>query len=90
MAGKVSDEQFFELEKKMKRYETIIGAMSEEERCTPDILCRQGGKKELVLEASRRKEDLAKRSGYTSKEVLNTFNQLFVNTFFFKILFYLF
>lgn len=43
MAGKLSDEQFFELEKKMKRYETIIGQMTEEERSNPDLLCKQGG-----------------------------------------------
>jgi len=69
MAGKVSEEQFFELEKKMKRYEVIIGAMSEEERSNPDLICKQGGKKELVLEANQRKEMLAKKSGYSSKEV---------------------
>ena len=69
MAGKVTDEQFFELEKKMKKYEIIINAMSEEERSNPDLLCKQGGKQELVLEAARRKEELAKKSGYTSREI---------------------
>merc|ERR1711871_1041174 len=69
MAGKISDEQFFELEKKMKRYEQIIGCMSEEERSNPDLLCKQGGKKELVREAADRKKELAKRSGYTDKEI---------------------
>ena len=69
MAGKISDEQFFELEKKMKRYEQIIGCMSEEERSNPDLLCKQGGKKELVREADVRKKELAKKSGYTDKEI---------------------
>jgi signal recognition particle GTPase len=69
MAGKVSDEQMFELEKRMKKYEDIIGAMSEEERSNPDMLCKQGGKKELVLEANQRKEALAKKTGYNIKEV---------------------
>merc|ERR1712205_213449 len=69
MGGKVSDEQFFELEKKMKRYEEIIGAMSEEERVNPDLLTKQGGKKELVLEAAQRKKALAERSGYSEKDI---------------------
>ena len=69
MAGKISDEQFFELEKKMKRYEKIIGSMTEEERSNPDLLCKQGGKKELVREAAERKRELAVRSGYTDKEI---------------------
>ena len=69
MAGKITDEQFFELEKKMKRYETIIGAMTEEERSSPDLICKQGGKKELVQEANKRKEVLAKSSGYSMREV---------------------
>ena len=69
MAGKISDEQFFELEKKMKRYESIIGAMTEEERSNPDLLCKQGGKKELVYDAALRREALAKSSGVTIKEI---------------------
>ena len=69
MAGIISDEQFFELEKKMKRYEKIIGSMTEEERSNPDLLCKQGGKKELVREAAERKRELAVRSGYTDKEI---------------------
>ena len=40
MAGKVSDEQMFEVEKRMKRFEIIIGAMSEEERSDPDLVAR--------------------------------------------------
>ena len=32
------------------------GAMSEEERVNPDLLTKQGGKKELVLEAAQRKK----------------------------------
>ena len=41
MSGKVSEEKFFELEKKMKRYEEIIGAMTPEERTNPDLLTKQ-------------------------------------------------
>ena len=69
MAGKISDEQFFELERKMKRYEGIIGCMTEEERSNPDLICKQGGKKELVREAAERKKNLAKKSGYTEKDI---------------------
>ena len=53
----------------MKRYEKIIGSMTEEERSNPDLLCKQGGKKELVREAAERKRELAVRSGYTDKEI---------------------
>jgi len=38
MAGKVSDEALFEAEKRLRRCEAIIGAMSEEERSDPDLL----------------------------------------------------
>ena len=41
MAGKVSDEDMFRLEKRMKKSEAIIASMSEEERTTPDLLARQ-------------------------------------------------
>ena len=41
MAGKISDEALFEAEKRMKKYEIIIGAMSEEERRIPEMIARQ-------------------------------------------------
>ena len=41
MAGKVSDEDMFKLEKRMKKSEAIIACMTEEERTTPDLLARQ-------------------------------------------------
>ena len=69
MAGKISDEQLFEAEKRMKRSEAIIGAMTDEERTVPDLLVKQGGKKELVQEAAQRRSDLAKRCNYPLKEV---------------------
>lgn len=40
MAGKISDEQFYEAEKRIKRCEDIISKMSEEERSNPDLICR--------------------------------------------------
>ena len=39
-AGKISDEQLFAAEKRIKMCETIIGAMSEEERSNPDLVVR--------------------------------------------------
>jgi signal recognition particle GTPase len=41
MAGKISDEALFEAEKRIKRCEAIIGAMTEEERSDPDLICVQ-------------------------------------------------
>ena len=41
MAGKVSDEDMFRLEKRIKKAETIIACMTEEERTVPDLLARQ-------------------------------------------------
>lgn len=37
----VSDEQVYELEQKFKRYETIINAMTPEERSLPDLIAAQ-------------------------------------------------
>lgn len=54
MAGKITDDQLFEAEKRMKRCEVIISAMTEEERSNPDLLVKQGGKKELLQEVGRR------------------------------------
>lgn len=69
MAGKVSDEQMFEVEQRIKRSETIIGGMTTEEKETPDLLCQQGGKKELVLQAAQRRVELAERVGLEAREV---------------------
>jgi len=69
MAGKITDEQLFEAEKRMKRCETIIGAMTDEERSDPELLVKQGGKKELVLAALQRKKELSKRCGLDMREV---------------------
>ena len=41
MAGKVSDEDMFRLEQRMKKSELIIASMTEEERTVPDLLARQ-------------------------------------------------
>lgn len=41
MAGKVSDEDMFRLEKRIKKAEAIIACMTEEERTVPDLLARQ-------------------------------------------------
>lgn len=38
MAGKISDDMLFEAEKRMKKCEEIIGAMSEEEKTQPQLL----------------------------------------------------
>jgi hypothetical protein len=38
LAGKVSDEQLYALESKIRRYEQIIGAMSIEERTNPELI----------------------------------------------------
>lgn len=78
MAGKISEEQLFEAEKRLKRSEAIIAAMTEEERLDPDIITRQGGKQELVLYAVKRRQELAKASGYDVKEV-DSFIYEFVN-----------
>ena len=39
------------------------------QRSNPDLLVKQGGKKELVLEAAKRREGLSERSGYPVKEI---------------------
>lgn len=41
MAGKISDEALFEAEKRIKRCEVIIGAMTAEERTNPDMITVQ-------------------------------------------------
>jgi signal recognition particle subunit SRP54 len=69
MAGKITDEQLFEAEKRMKRCETIIAAMTEEERSDPELLVKQGGKKELMQAAVERKRALAQRCGLPNAEV---------------------
>jgi signal recognition particle subunit SRP54 len=69
MAGKISDDQIFEAEKKMKKYETIIGAMSEEERSDPDLITRTGGNKEKLLEAADRRARLAEATGLGKIEI---------------------
>jgi signal recognition particle GTPase len=40
MSGKFDEQQMFEMEKKIKKHETIINAMTEEEKKNPDLLCR--------------------------------------------------
>ena len=41
VGGMVSDEKLYEAEKRMKRYEAIIAAMSEEERSNPELISAQ-------------------------------------------------
>jgi len=69
MAGKITDEMIFDAERRSKLSETIVGAMTEEERSNPDLIVATGGKKELVQDAERRKRELADRSGTTIKEI---------------------
>ena len=69
MAGKISDEQLFEAEKRLKRCETIIGAMTPEERSNPDLIAKQGGKKELVRAAIDRRIELSERAGVALDEI---------------------
>ena len=79
MAGKITDEQLFEAEKRMKRCEAIIGAMTEEERSDPDLITKQGGKKELLQAALERRKALAIKSGVEYKEVeafISEFNSM--------------
>jgi signal recognition particle subunit SRP54 len=79
MAGKITDEQLFEAEKRMKRCEAIIGAMTEEERSDPDLITKQGGKKELLQAALERRKALATKSGVEYKEVeafISEFNSM--------------
>ncbi|KAJ1442006.1 signal recognition particle protein [Ochromonadaceae sp. CCMP2298] len=71
MAGKITDEQLFEAEKRMKVSEAIVAAMDPEERSDPDIIVKMGGKKELVTEALRRRERLAEKTGLTPREIDN-------------------
>ena len=69
MAGEICDEQLFEAEKRMKRCETIIGAMAKEEHETPDLIAKQGGKKDDVRVAVRRRIDLAERAGVEVSDI---------------------
>jgi hypothetical protein len=41
MSGKVTDEDMFRLEKRIKKAEAIIACMTEEERTVPDLIARQ-------------------------------------------------
>jgi signal recognition particle GTPase len=41
MAGKISEDALFEAEKRVKRAELIIGAMTEEERSNPELITLQ-------------------------------------------------
>jgi len=38
MAGKITDEMIFDAERRSKLSETIVGAMTEEERSNPDLI----------------------------------------------------
>ena len=38
MSGKIAEDKLFEAEKRIKTAETIIGAMTEEERSNPDLI----------------------------------------------------
>ncbi len=69
MAGKISDEQLFEAEKRLKRCENIIGAMTDDERENPDLIAKQGGRQELIRAAVDRRIDLAKRAGVSIEEM---------------------
>jgi signal recognition particle subunit SRP54 len=69
MAGKITEEQLFEAEKRMKVQEKIVNAMSEEERANPDLIVQFGGKKELVQLALTRRSAVAEKSGLSLKEI---------------------
>lgn len=69
MAGKVSDEQMFEVESRLRRSEQIIAAMTDEERSNPEIVARQGGNQDLLRQSVIRRQELAKSAGYDVKEV---------------------
>jgi len=71
MAGKISEEELFAAEKRMKVCESIVNAMSEEERSNPDLITKMGGKKELVTEALGRRQALAEKTGLTVMEIDN-------------------
>jgi signal recognition particle subunit SRP54 len=70
-AGRITDEAIFETEKRIKRSETIILSMTDEERTNTDLLTLRGGKKELSEAAAKRRVDLANRSGMPMQEVEN-------------------
>lgn len=69
LANKINDDQLFEVERRAKISESIILAMTDEERSNPDLITRYGGKKELLVEAVNRRKDLAKRTGLTERDV---------------------
>eukprot|EP00607_Mallomonas_marina_P011127 CAMPEP_0182424974 /NCGR_PEP_ID=MMETSP1167-20130531/11281_1 /TAXON_ID=2988 /ORGANISM="Mallomonas Sp, Strain CCMP3275" /LENGTH=403 /DNA_ID=CAMNT_0024605227 /DNA_START=410 /DNA_END=1621 /DNA_ORIENTATION=+ len=69
MSGKITDEQIYQAEQKLLRYEQIISHILPEEMNDPELLIREGGKKELVIEAARRRSDLSNRSNLPLKEV---------------------
>ena len=69
VAGKITDEMIFETEKKLQKHETIIMAMTEEERSNPDLIILRGGNKEKSGNATERRKNLAKQTGLTIDEV---------------------
>jgi signal recognition particle GTPase len=72
----IDDSQMYEVEKRIKRSETIVSAMTEEERNFPDLIALNSGKRELVNEATVRRMELAERAKLSLKEV-----ETFVNEF---------
>lgn len=40
MAGKLDDEQVFALEKRLKKSESIVNTMTDEERADPELICK--------------------------------------------------
>ena len=64
MAGKISDEALYEAEKRIKRCEVIIAAMTEEERSNPDLICLQVNSFQQYLSSSP--SDLVYRAGRKS------------------------
>jgi len=67
MAGKLSEEKLYEAEQRLSKYEKLVGFLLEDERLEPDLLLAAGGRKEAVLEASKRRTALAQRSGFPSR-----------------------
>lgn len=68
-SGKINEEQLFEAEKRMKRCEELVNAMTAEERANPDLISMMGGKKDLVRDALERRKDLAQRVDCSINEV---------------------
>eukprot|EP01031_Cornospumella_fuschlensis_P034531 gene34532-41811_t len=81
VAGKIDDKQLFEVEKRVKRAERIIGAMTEEEKLYPELLITlpTDPKKSLAIEADKRRRDLVGRADTSFEEVvafLSEFRQM--------------